>query len=105
MYRVGSEGHLEKPEVYDAPGTKGSAMTETTFASPAQASLASSAEAAVAFWVASNNERAGATTDTLIDAQMCIRDSDSPLGPSRTIECGMRTATGLNLILMRAQWS
>ena len=69
MYRVGSEGHLEKPEVYDAPGTKGSAMTEATFASPAQASLASSAEAAVAFWVASNNERAGATTDTLIDAR------------------------------------
>lgn len=60
MYRLDGEGRLMAPEVHDAPGTSGDS---------ASAALVSPSEAAVAAWVASNNERAGATTDTLVDAR------------------------------------
>lgn len=61
VYRRDEGGNLLPPEVYDAPGTAGADATSAALVSPA--------EAAVAAWVASNNERAGATTDTLVDAR------------------------------------
>ena len=61
MYRLDGEGRLLAPEVHDAPGTAGGDAGSDA--------LVSSAETAVAAWVASNNERAGATTDTLVDAR------------------------------------
>lgn len=60
MYRMGARGRLLSPDVHDAPGTAGDAHATA---------LVSSSEAAMASWVASNNERAGATTDTLVDAR------------------------------------
>lgn len=61
MYRVDGRGRLGAPEVHDAPGTKGEGADSAALTSPS--------EAAVAAWAASNNERAGATTDTLVDAR------------------------------------
>lgn len=60
MYRCDGAGGLLPPEVHDVPGTTGDGTA---------AALISPGEAAVAAWVASNNERAGATTDTLADAR------------------------------------
>ncbi|WP_080801677.1 sensor histidine kinase [Arabiibacter massiliensis] len=61
MYRLDDAGRLLTPEVHDAPGTEGGDASSAALVSPS--------EAAVAAWVASNNERAGATTDTLVDAR------------------------------------
>ena len=60
MYRLGADGRLVDPEVHDEPGTAGDASASD---------CVSPEEAAVAAWAASNNERAGATTDTLADAR------------------------------------
>lgn len=75
MYRMNAEGHLMEPEVHDAPGTEGGSSESGT--------LTSSSEAAVASWVASNSERAGATTDTLVNARCLyvpIRSKDTVFG-------------------------
>lgn len=58
MYRMGDEGRLEEPQVSDPSG-----------AGALPTALTAQSEAAVAAWVASNNERAGATTDTLREAR------------------------------------
>ena len=60
-YRLYADEHVGEGEVHDVPGTKG--------ADASAADLVSSTEAAVAAWVAANNERAGATTGTLADAR------------------------------------
>ena len=60
MYELDSKGHLLPPVVHDVPGTEGGNASVS--------SLTSSSEVAVASWVASNCERAGATTDTLVQA-------------------------------------
>ena len=60
MYQVDAENRVREPEVFDVPGTIGDGAT---------AALVSSEERAVAAWVALNNERAGAMTDTLLDAK------------------------------------
>lgn len=75
MYRMGPDGRLANPEVHDVPGTLGGASGSSALASPA--------EAAVAAWSALNNERAGATTDTLADSQclyLPIRSKDVVFG-------------------------
>ena len=74
MYRIDEEGRLMAPDVHDAPGTVGGADP---------AALVAPSEAAVAAWTASNSERAGATTDTLMDAQclyLPIRSKDAVFG-------------------------
>lgn len=61
MYQMApAGGRLEEPEIFDVPGTFGDGSVRA---------LVSSEEKAVAAWVAANNERAGATTDTLLDAR------------------------------------
>ncbi|MRX81463.1 sensor histidine kinase [Eggerthella guodeyinii] len=73
MYRL-HDGVLGAPEVYDVPGTVGDGSS---------AALVSPGEAGVAAWVASNNERAGATTETLADARclyLPIRAKDAVYG-------------------------
>ena len=61
MYEAESDGRLSKPEVYDVPGSGGGDAQAAELVSPY--------EIAVATWVASNNERAGATTATLSEAR------------------------------------
>ncbi len=73
MYRRGGDGRLMVPEVHDAPGTGGG--------DAGSSALVSSGEAAVAAWAASNNERAGASTDTLADAR-CLY---LPIGSKGTV--------------------
>lgn len=58
MYRMGDDGRLGEPQVSDPSG-----------AGALPPALTAQSEAAVAAWVASNNERAGATTDTLREAR------------------------------------
>ncbi len=58
MYRMGDDGRLGEPQVSDPSG-----------AGALPAGLTAQSEMAVAAWVASNNERAGATTDTLREAR------------------------------------
>lgn len=75
MYRMNETETLCSPEVYDAPGTAGGDAASSQLVSPS--------EAAVAAWVATNNERAGATTDTLADARcfyLPIRAKQSVFG-------------------------
>lgn len=61
MYAANAEGRLSDPVVYDVPGSGGG---------DAQASeLTSPSETAIAAWVAANDERAGATTNTLTDSR------------------------------------
>ena len=75
MYRMLGDGSLANPELHDVPGTIGGATDTAVLASPA--------EAAVAAWSASNNERAGATTDTLANAHclyLPIRSKDVVFG-------------------------
>ena len=60
MFRVGEDGHALDPRVHDAPGTTG-------YDGPAT-DLAGERERAVADWVAVNDERAGATTNTLTES-------------------------------------
>ncbi|MEG1831628.1 MAG: sensor histidine kinase KdpD, partial [Raoultibacter sp.] len=61
MYRRRQDGGLLPPEVFDVPGTGGGDASS--------AALRGADEQAVAAWVASNNEHAGATTDTLTQAR------------------------------------
>ena len=75
MYRLDDEGHLLPPEVHDVPGTSGGDASSDKLTSPE--------EAGVAAWVASNSERAGATTDTLLNARclyLPIRSKDAVFG-------------------------
>lgn len=61
MYQALRDGRLSAPEVYDVPGSGGGDARSVDLISPY--------EVAVASWVASNNERAGATTNTLAEAR------------------------------------
>lgn len=61
MYRRKADGNLTAPRVFDVPGSGGGDASAKELVAPS--------EVAVAAWVASNNERAGATTDTLLDAK------------------------------------
>ena len=75
MYRLGIDGRLAKPVVHDVPGTLGGDAGACALASPE--------ESAVAAWSAANNERAGATTDTLADSQclyLPIHSKDAVFG-------------------------
>ena len=60
MYETNEQGHVGAPRVYDQPGSEGD---------EAAMGLTEERERAVAAWVASNDERAGATTNTLVDAK------------------------------------
>lgn len=74
LYRYENR-HLGPPRVFDVPGSGGGDATSSKLTAPE--------EAAVAAWVAANNERAGATTDTLLEARclyLPIRAKDQVLG-------------------------
>lgn len=61
VYQVAPGGSLGEPTVFDVPGSGGGDASSSALVAPD--------EQAVAAWVAANNHRAGATTDTLADAR------------------------------------
>lgn len=61
FYKVVSAASLSAPVVFDVPGSGGGNAASSALVAPG--------EQAVAAWVASNNQRAGATTDTLADVR------------------------------------
>lgn len=75
MYRKREDGTLSAPRVFDVPGSGGGDAQDDE--------LTAQSEVAVAVWVAANNERAGATTDTLLEASCLyvpIRSKDAVVG-------------------------
>ncbi|MDO4590122.1 MAG: sensor histidine kinase KdpD [Slackia sp.] len=60
MYAVDGSGRIGAPALFDIPGTEGSETAAT---------LTCERERGVAAWVAANDERAGATTNTLVDSK------------------------------------
>ena len=75
MYRKLPSGVLSSPRVFDIPGSGGGNASSKKLTEPS--------EIAVAAWAATNNERAGATTETLRQAQclyMPIRTKDQVAG-------------------------